>query len=427
MLIENEEIFAIPSRAEHCTVVYAPLRSYVAVTSRENAEALCSGAFAHRDRFIAALKKRPLIQIRQSSEVSAYVPKIQRLAISLSERCNLGCIYCHAFRQGRDPRTLSRPVLTAAITAFCAYSRAPLRFFEFHGDGEPTLQLAAMRHCVEVIEQQQASKAFKSRIALTSNGTFGIEARDFLVSRVDDVTISFDGYQQIQDRHRPRGDGSSCYQQVYENIDALYGSGINLALRVTVTPMSLPRIEEILQFLAASFPGIVVRIEPVQPYGRAAECFPNVSELDAQIASALASSEVLRSEGVRLAGYSDETPTIYDQLRTIGCSMLEFGNWQLASDGIISCCGSSDHPNPLDFWQCASGELAVEELVSAIRNLQERYEVFERNECHECFCKYHCAGGCPILPPDDKGAFCREVRERGRTWLEGKCGIRPSA
>ena len=427
MLLNGEEIFFIPSRDQNRTLVYAPLRSYVAVTSREHAAVLCSGdPTVHLDKLNTALRVRPLVRIQPHWLNGATAPKIQRLTISLSERCNLRCIYCHAYREGHKPQTLSLSMLAAAVTAFCSYARAPLLFFEFLGDGEPTLYLEGLRRCIETIECQQRIRPFTRRIALTTNGTFGVEAREFVTQTVDDLTISFDGYKEIQDRQRQRVNGLSCYQTVYDNICSLLRSEINLTLRITVTPISISHIEAILQFLAESFPGIAVRIEPMRSAGRATVCFPEASDLSVQLASALASSEVLRSQRVRIADPYNGACTMYDHIRTVGCPMLEFGNWQLASDGSISSCATVIRPNPLMLGNLGSSEHAVLDLVSSIENLRKAYSVTNRQACEACFCKYHCAGGCPVYPPDANGNFCRDVQESGRNWLENKCGIMPT-
>jgi uncharacterized protein len=240
------------------------------------------------------------------------------------------------------------------------------------------------------------------------------------MNNVDELTVSFDGSKAIHDRHRPRRDGGSSFSRVYETVRTFYQAKAAVTLRITVTPLSIEHLDATLAFLADSFPGIAVRIEPVRGAGRALECFQDLAELAGQVTAAMALNPVLASGGLKLATPYNGEGTMYDNIRAIGCPMLEFANWQVAADGTIACCGATARPNPLLAGRCDFRRNVVPNLTGAIEELQRLYHVNNLPLCNDCFCKYHCAGGCPVYPPADFSRHCNGVREAGVEWLQTK-------
>src|SRR5512133_1167770 len=70
---------------------------------------------------------------------------MQSLTLTVTERCNLACTYCHA---RRSQRVMSQPVLDAALDLWSARSEGRARrSLSFYG-GEPFLQPKLLRRAL---------------------------------------------------------------------------------------------------------------------------------------------------------------------------------------------------------------------------------------------------------------------------------------
>jgi uncharacterized protein len=421
MILQGEQVFFVPSQCRGQVFVYAPLRRYLAVVaSRFIAPLSSSIPTPQQDALVAHLKKRLQVPHLSIPSMAGVTPRSQRLTISLSDACNLRCVYCYAYRQNHHPRTLPPKLLGPLIAAFVYNTTAPALYFDFSGDGEPTKSFGLLKRSIEVIRGCHAERPFISKVLLTTNGYFGPTLRQYLVRHLDAITVSFDGIKSIQDLHRPRADGGSSYETVYETVRFFHQACFAITVRVTVTPFSIEHLGRILEFFQSSFPGIKVRIEPVRASGRALECFPLLSDFSSQLATAVAKSELLATSGLNVYEPYNGEGTSFDRIRCVGCPMLENGNWKVTSDGSILCCDSLSSSNPFFLGACDLRRNTIPEVAGRINELREAYHVDKSALCADCFCKYHCAGGCPLFRPLDPKRYCDEIRREGTKWLQAK-------
>ncbi len=421
MILRGEEVFIVPSQYRDRVFLYAPLRSYLALTSSRHAAALSSTQpTAEQDALLACLRARPQVPHFRIAPMADVTPRIQRLTISLSDACNLRCVYCHTYRPNHQACTLPVTILEPLIAAFVRNTTAPILYFEFLGDGEPTRSFQLLKRCVELIRGHRAARPFSSKILLTTNGYFGPRVRRYLARNVDAITVSFDGFKSIQDLHRPVADGASSYPTVYETVRFFHQVHAAITLRITVTPYSIEHLDAILGFFQESFPGIEVRIEPVRAAGRALECFPDLSDFAGEVAKAIANSWLLTSTSLKLAKPYNGEGTMYDSIRTIGCPMLEYGNWKITADGNILCCDALVPSNPLFLGRCDFQRNTIPSVTHRINELRKTWHVDNNPLCADCFCKYHCSGMCPLLPPTEVRRSCDDVRKEGAEWLHAK-------
>jgi uncharacterized protein len=170
----------------------------------------------------------------------------------------------------------------------------------------------------------------------------------------------------------------------------------------------------ILDFFAENFPGKRVSLEPLAPYGRAradqsvappdrvlyAEMLVSALEYGANIGVEIRNSHVSK----------------FQQIRTCFCGAVGVPNWTVAADGRLISCTRDCYPSIFDIGRFDPETMKFlldEEKLHALRKMN----VFEYQECQDCFCKYNCAGDCPDLRIENLHN-CEATRQLGLKYLE---------
>lgn len=184
-------------------------------------------------------------------------------------RCNLRCTYCYARGGALEPRDLPADAAAAAVDSFFGGLPPSVRAVQllFHGDGEPTLALDAMRHAWERFSSTARARGLASRHRLTTNGAFGGDALEWLLGTRPYVAVSLDGVEDVQDRLRPHPDGSGSFSRVTSNLRALVAGGVGTVINATVTRSTLGRMAETVA-LAAELGVSRLHLDPCRSAGR---------------------------------------------------------------------------------------------------------------------------------------------------------------
>ena len=144
---------------------------------------------------------------------------LRQFILKLHSRCNLACDYCYVYTMA-DQRWRSRPRAMSAATMLTV-ARRIAEHVHAHGlseievvlhGGEPLLAgIAAIEHCVLAVRRAVGSST-RVRVTMQTNGL--LLDRPALVA-LDElgvhVSVSLDGGQAAQDRHRRTADGRSSY------------------------------------------------------------------------------------------------------------------------------------------------------------------------------------------------------------------------
>ncbi len=148
--------------------------------------------------------------------VDAYGRVIRSLRVSLTSKCNLNCIYCHAEGEcgGCGIEISAERIIAIARTASRYYN---IRRVKFSG-GEPL-----MREDLTVI--LRGIKEFEDDVSLTTNGTLLSEQADELAkSGLDRVNISLDSL--IEKRYNAITRSRNNHKRVIEGIYAAIDAGL---------------------------------------------------------------------------------------------------------------------------------------------------------------------------------------------------------
>jgi MoaA/NifB/PqqE/SkfB family radical SAM enzyme len=151
-----------------------------------------------------------------------------QMTLSLTNRCNFRCEYCHIPLQERDEMTTDEWLAAIDELAAGGMGRASVM------GGEPLLR----KDCGAIIRR------LKSRGVHASMNTNAwlIPARIDDVEELDLVCITLDGPPEVHDKQRHPG----SYARVIEAIDLLKRRGVPMVTMSVITPDGVDRVDHVL-------------------------------------------------------------------------------------------------------------------------------------------------------------------------------------
>lgn len=306
----------------------------------------------------------------------------------VSSICNLKCSYCYA--QNNENTLLSYENSKKAVDFLI---RNALEkgckdiILKFHGIGEPTLNFNVIVNTYNYAKEVAKKNNLNLKAGITTNGVFDDEKRLWINENLDNITISFDGFKDIQNYQR-KSLTLDSYNEGIKTIQAINKEKITI--RTTVTKLNVKDIINWTKYLSSL--GIKrVNYEPVIICGRAKEeKLENVNE-DEFVNNYLKAKEIGEELGIEVtySGIKENKNTLYH------CGA--YGrNFVIAPNGLISTCyevtkRSNDN---LDYFIIGDTTLdSVKIDRKKVHNLR-KFANNKRLECSGCFSEYHCSGGC---------------------------------
>lgn len=136
--------------------------------------------------------------------------KLNIVYIAITNRCNLNCIHCTAKSNIDEIDTLSLKEIYAIIDQICDVNP---RIINITG-GEPLIR----KDILQILNYIR--NKYSGYIVLSTNGILINKNNiDFIISNVDEVSISLDGYNQ-ESVEKIRGKG--VYTKVIDTIELLH-------------------------------------------------------------------------------------------------------------------------------------------------------------------------------------------------------------
>ena len=314
------------------------------------------------------------------------------LNLMLPYSCGLSCGYCYARpRVSRESEVLNRAAATAAarlVAANCARLGVPFQM-DIQGAGEPTCLWDDLQWCVEMAkaEARGAQVAWSSH--LSTNGQVDAAQAGWIGRTFSHVTLSCDGPPDIQDACRPRRDGGSSSAGLAAAAAKLSLGKAALDARVTVTATNNHRLNEVIQYIAASLGIRSIRLEPAFAPVSAGDI---VSDPEVAAASCLRACETGRQQGIEVTLASPHLTELHGAY----CQALR-GILRIMPDGkaancIHGVCQELEYAAVIGRHDAATGAYLLDrEGIGRLRRQAEHIPM----ACRDCLNVFHCSRCCP--------------------------------
>jgi len=132
---------------------------------------------------------------------------IDRICISINNRCNLNCAYCHFHEKGSiGDVPMDVPEILRNVKEYAGH---PFKI-GFVGNGEPFLDLPLLKEYLRFLEDSPLIQAYT-----ITNGTIPLSEADILFFEEHHVNVGFslDGYEELHDKNR-----CHSFRQVMDNV-----------------------------------------------------------------------------------------------------------------------------------------------------------------------------------------------------------------
>lgn len=321
---------------------------------------------------------------------------VKALCMHIAHDCNLRCKYCFA---GTGEYHGARGMMSAetgkkAIDFVIANSGNRKNIEIDYFGGEPLMNFEVVKEITEYAKEQAKIHDKNFRFTVTTNGVLLDEdKKKYINENMSNVVLSIDGRKEVNDRMRPRVDGSGTYDTILpkfidmaesRNQDKYY-------VRGTFTAFNKDFAEDVIHLADLGFKQ--TSVEPV------------VAPDDAEYA--------LRMEDI---------PEIFEQYEKLAAEYIERwknGNWFNFFHFMIdldqgpcaikrlSGCGAGHEYLAVaadgDLYPCHQfvgnkdflmGNVYEGNIDSKIHDYFERSNIYTKEKCRSCFAKFYCSGGC---------------------------------
>ncbi|MFN2226519.1 MAG: radical SAM protein [Anaerolineae bacterium] len=310
----------------------------------------------------------------------------------LTSRCNLRCVYCYANAGVEQAENVSPELARAAIDHVWrnAVDLGRPRFqLTFHGGGEPT----RLWRTLEMAVDYARAKDLPCHVSMVSNGVWTDSQREWIIPNLNDLTVSFDGGRETQDRQRPLASGTGSFEAVMRSLNRLDEVGFRYSIRMTALAPWRGRLARDVEFLCRETGCRRIQVEPAFNTERGEYDSPGPEEVEDFCDGFLEAFEVAARAGRRLT-YSGARPWL---LTHSFCSAPWGGLVVNPAGGLVTCYEVTGAHHPLaglcTIGQIEDGRVHVDASArEAVLDLMAA----RRSACRGCFAYWHCGGDCHV-------------------------------
>jgi uncharacterized protein len=174
-------------------------------------------------------------EVIQRGDVIPQKPKLpeknfplQRVVLNITNQCNLACTYCYEYSEDKISKTDDKPKFMSASVAESSIDMLikesgdrPSIHVTFFG-GETLMNFPMLRTAVDYAKRKCAEAGKSVEFSLTTNATLLTEQTvDFLAEHKVGVTVSIDGDRELNDKMRVFADGRGSYAVIVPRIKML--------------------------------------------------------------------------------------------------------------------------------------------------------------------------------------------------------------
>lgn len=324
--------------------------------------------------------------------INQRTPTVFSLSVGLTRDCSLRCIYCHAnagVNVDIDPK-----ILFASLD----YAKKEIKeknlkslHVSFAVGGEPTLRWTLFKDFINKVNKLAKSLDVELYKSITTNGFYSSSKRTFLCQEFDNILLSFDGPIDIQNKHRPTYSGGGSYNTVFETAKYFSRNAKSLALRSTISSLSVNRMNDIVVFFLDNFGReIDIVFEPMVEIGRAKTTVEIRSPSPLDFAKHFWQAyEFATSNDIKLttSGFNPE------RMVANFCYAMSLPSFTVTISGNVTACERDCEGLDYKYGHYVSEKGTFEIDLNLIKKNISLASMPEY--CDKCICKWHCAGDCP--------------------------------
>ncbi|MCK5941584.1 MAG: quinohemoprotein amine dehydrogenase maturation protein [Planctomycetes bacterium] len=328
------------------------------------------------------------------------------LVLNVTNKCNLSCTYCYEYGddkigagQGQNGKArmddkTARDSIDFLMRSSGARPQVSITFF----GGETLLNFEAIRAATEYAEQQAAQHAKRVHYSLTTNATLLTdEIVDFLTTHRFGITVSIDGDQDEQDRHRTFKSGKGSFDVIEPRIRHLLETnrarnGRAIGARVTVTAGATPVVEtyryltEELGFDEVGFAPVTAALG--RSYALGEQGYERLLREFGELADDYVEAAVA-GKGHGFSNLGDLIRELHQGVNKAHPCGAGLGLLGVSTEGELGLCHRFVESKSHSVGSVQDG---IDEHTRAA--FLEKAHVDNKTDCSQCFARPLCAGGC---------------------------------
>ena len=321
---------------------------------------------------------------------------VKALCLHVAHTCNLNCAYCFA-SQGKyqgERALMSLEVGKRALDFLIEHSGSRRNLeVDFFG-GEPMMNFDMVKELVAYarVREKEAGKNF--RFTFTTNGVLiDDDMIDFVNREMSNVVLSLDGRKEVHDRYRVDYAGNGSWEKIVPKFQKLVQArgNKNYYMRGTFTHANPDFLKDIEKMLELGFTEL--SMEPVV-------CAPDDPSALTEEDMVIVKEQYEKLAELMLEHHREGKPfTFYHYMIDLKGGPCIYKR--------VSGCGSGTEYMAVtpwgDLYPCHQfvGEEAFKlgKIWDGVTNTETQNEfgncnVYSRPECHDCWAKLYCSGGC---------------------------------
>jgi len=365
---------------------------------------------------------------------------LRALCLNITDRCNLGCLYCFARSDDPGAGSMHMSSDTASKALEVLFSLSPpeaVLQVDFFG-GEPLLNFEVVKRTVAQARKMAEERNQIIRFTATTNGTlFNDEITEFLNREDFSVIISLDGPPEIHDRNRPFRDGSPSQERVLSGAGRFLESRDyrNYYIRGTFTPENFSLAGIARYYISQGFHNF--SLEPAR--GKKSEIWAvneeHMALLEREYEELARCILSYREEGTacnffHFNIFSDSPLCVTRRLTGCGAGVEYLS---VTPEGDIFPCHQLHTSGKFLIGNVNDSSLP---FLEKIKDTFMNAHIYTKKGCSLCWARYYCSGGChahalldsaDILSPDPLGCRLQKKRLECALWIESRMKNKKSA
>ena len=325
------------------------------------------------------------------------------LTILPNNICNFSCSYCYAAK-GHGNDELSKEVLLTVLDFFVDAKRINRKdlYISFGGGGEPLLSWDKVKIVLDYSHALAEKNGFDIHYSYASNGSV---MNDEILAAIHQynikVNVSFDILEEIQSKQRKN------YRKVCETLDILLDNDVTPTINSVITPLNVSLQSDMVEEVHRRFPKLnrlsfdyVVDGKLFDDSQKLKEFYNNYTY---HFYKACTKGHQYGSSVSSIKHHN------LSLLKTRACP----GGFDLTPTGELSMCFFVSSPKEKlyhDFVYGRVHEGKIEFDRNKFRSLVE-YSSNNKEQCRNCFIRWHCGGGCLFHTRSYSDAMLAEMCE----------------